>query len=289
MRSSKKSGSTWLFLLAAAVLIIAAAVIIDKQTSDVLPPDESKESRELSTAIDNARDEGQTPDNEPVFLTGESLFRKDKGSSKGQDITILNIKNICQNTPPALPTGCEVTSLAAVLNFYGFDVSKNELSEKYLEKGDIILSDGVMTAPDPDESFVGDPEYPDSYGCYSSVIESCANSYLEDKGAALRARAFKDTDFEFFLDKVMDGEPVLVWTTISLKASYISSQWLTPDGREVYWLAGEHCMVLAGYDEKRDLVYCCDPLRDTEELCAFDRELFKQRFYEQGAQGVIFE
>ena len=47
---------------------------------------------------------------------------------------------ICQY--PELPTGCEVTALAMVLGFYGQDVDKCELSDKYLDKGKIGETEG---------------------------------------------------------------------------------------------------------------------------------------------------
>ena len=42
-------------------------------------------------------------------------------------------KFIPLNQHPELPTGCEITSLAMVLMYYGFDTDKCELAEKYLE------------------------------------------------------------------------------------------------------------------------------------------------------------
>lgn len=40
---------------------------------------------------------------------------------------------------PELPTGCEITSLATVLNYYGYDISKTQLADEYLECGDKII------------------------------------------------------------------------------------------------------------------------------------------------------
>lgn len=36
---------------------------------------------------------------------------------------------------PELPTGCEITSLTSVLNYYGYDVDKEVMADDYLEKG----------------------------------------------------------------------------------------------------------------------------------------------------------
>ncbi len=80
-------------------------------------------------------------------------------------------KAICQY--PELPTGCEITSLAMVLNHYKYKVDKGTLSDKYLNKGEV----GKV---DPRKQFEGDPRDGNSYGCYAPVIVDTANKYLSE-------------------------------------------------------------------------------------------------------------
>lgn len=199
---------------------------------------------------------------------------------------LLAIDNLCQL--PELPTGCEVTALAAALRFYGLPADKEELALTYLPKEEFVTADGIKYGADPEECFAGDPFSAGGYGAMSSVIERTANAFLKDCGSTLTAAAVRDTDLSFFLERLIHGEPSLVWVTIDMKDSFISDSWLTRDGRQVYWQANEHCVVLAGYDEQAGLIYCADPLKDTARLTAYDAELFTERFYEMGAQGVIF-
>ena len=46
----------------------------------------------------------------------------------------LSVPSILQN--PELPTGCEVTALAEVLQFWGFDVCKTELADEWLPRSE---------------------------------------------------------------------------------------------------------------------------------------------------------
>lgn len=54
---------------------------------------------------------------------------------------------------PELPTGCEVTALAMILNYYDFDVDKVTLATEYLP---CIITDDYYGL-DMDNYFIGDP------------------------------------------------------------------------------------------------------------------------------------
>ncbi len=84
----------------------------------------------------------------------------------------IPLKYVPQN--PELPTGCEITSLTAVLNYYGYDVSKTTMSDKYLEK--TIDKIGNFW-----EVFVGNPRT-NGFGCYAKPIVNAANKYLSSHG-----------------------------------------------------------------------------------------------------------
>ena len=190
------------------------------------------------------------------------------------------IKNICQL--PELPTGCEVTALAVLLQSLGYDADPVALARHYLPMQEFYISDGLRFGADPDKAFAGSPFTADSYGAYSGAIEATANAYLTDKGSPLRARAYQSCDFELFSDMVKAGKPVLIWVTIDLKESTVSDSWFTLEGEQVCWRSNEHCMVLVTIDEQNGTVLCADPLKNTEELCEYELSLFTE-----GAQGLI--
>ena len=50
---------------------------------------------------------------------------------------------------PELPNGCEITSLTAVLNYFGIDVHKTEMADDYLPQKPFGYENGGKTGPDP--------------------------------------------------------------------------------------------------------------------------------------------
>ena len=210
----------------------------------------------------------------------DSLGNTSQAVKKLNVTNCLPVKNICQYSDFPLPTGCEVTSLAICLRYYHFDVTKNQLADQYLPKGFFEFKDNIKYGPDLEYEFAGDPNFEESYGCYSHCIASAANNYFEDIGSPYRAKACNGKDFDELLDYLRQGKPVIVWTTMHLADSYISDTWLTNDGKEIEWLANEHCAVLVGYDENNNTVYVADPLTDSEIPEEYDKTLFETRYNE---------
>ena len=109
--------------------------------------------------------------NSLAYRASISSFTFDEEAYNNLDQTasayIENFSVINQN--PELPTGCEVTSLTMVLNYYGYEVTNTELASNYLNTGSLRSN--------PYVNFVGSPFSSSSYGCYSPVIVDCATSF----------------------------------------------------------------------------------------------------------------
>lgn len=169
----------------------------------------------------------------------------------------LEVESILQK--PELPSGCEVTSLAVVLNYYGFVVDKVELSDKYLIKS----SRADVTF---DDAYVGDPKT-NGFCCYAPVIVRTAEKYFrENIITEYVAEDLTGTGFEELFYEVYNGRPVIVWSSISMSRdpSFVY-KWTTPDGTKVFFDSYEHCVVLTGYDKNNGLVFVADPLRGNVE------------------------
>ncbi len=186
----------------------------------------------------------------------------------------LDFKCVLQN--PSLPTGCEVTALTAVLNYYGFNVNNTYLSKHFLDKG-------AVGNASPSTAFVGEPTSKYAYGCFAPVIVDCAENYLKSQGSSLKVYDTTGTSLEGLFLEVASGHPVIIWATMYMSASYETTIWNT-DGSTINWPANEHCMVLYGYDKTRNVVKIADPLRGNVE---YSTELFKTRFDELLMQSVI--
>lgn len=186
----------------------------------------------------------------------------------------LDVKFLSQK--PELPSGCEITSLTTVLNFYGFNVSKTEMADNYLPKSD--------TSKDFWKVFVGDPRYNTGFGCYAQPITEAANKYLSEQGSSLRAYDYSDTPFEQLLFEVQSGRPVIIWATLNMAKPYYTYKWTLPDGSERRWITPEHCLVLIGYDLNKGMAIISDPMRNIVE---YDLDTVKARYTALHSQCVI--
>lgn len=193
----------------------------------------------------------------------------------------LPVKYLSQNLE--LPTGCEITSLTTVLNYLGYNVSKLEMSDKYLEKSIDKIADFW-------EVFLGDPKS-NGFGCYAQPIVNAANKYLKTQDQKYTAVNYSGTRFEKLLNQVENGNPVIIWSTIygkeekDLREPFTTYKWEV-NGKTIQWIAPEHCMVLIGYDIDRNIAVMSDPQRGIVE---YSLETVKARYIALHSQCVILE
>lgn len=208
--------------------------------------------------------------------TSETTKKENDTVQKSDSQFKLDVEPILQL--PELPTGCEITSLATVLNYYGYDISKTQLADEYLECGEVGDTD-------PNEKFIGSPYDIHSCGCFSNVIADAAKSFSEKNGCNFKVYNLYGLSLDDLYKYVEDGKPVVIWSTIDLKETYRNITW-DVDGKEIAWRANEHCMVLIGYDKDNNTCIVSDPLQGIKE---YPRDLFNQRYEEFGKQAVVVE
>ncbi len=150
---------------------------------------------------------------------------------------------------PELPTGCEITSLTSVLNYYGINVKKETMADDYLKKGDGSYY----------KMFLGNPRDAGSFGCMAQPIVDAANLYFKKNNVSMKVSNVSGVTFDKILEYVSQGVPMIVWNTMGMAPAY-ESQTLTLDGREYTWIAPEHCVVVVGYDLDNNEVYVADPM-----------------------------
>ncbi|MDO4608732.1 MAG: C39 family peptidase [Clostridia bacterium] len=193
----------------------------------------------------------------------------------------IPVKYVPQN--PELPTGCEITALTTVLNYYDYKVSKTTMSDNYLEK----TMDKMGNFWDV---FVGDPRGK-GFGCYASPIVNAANKYIASHGNRHKAVDYSGAKFENLLKLVEQGRPVIIWGTVysenekNLREPYISAKW-NINGKKIDLIVPEHCMVLIGYDLDRGVAIMSDPLRGIAE---YDLLTVKSRYMALHSQCVVLE
>ena len=178
---------------------------------------------------------------------------------------------------PELPTGCEVTSLTMVLNYYGFLANKLDIADNYLPKGPIGSTDFR-------KAFLGDPRSSWSRGCYAPAIVKTANSYLATQKSKMKAVNISGRELTSLSAYTNANIPVMVWGTIDCRKPYVSATWYI-NGEKLNWVSPEHCMVLLGFPNGR--VKVADP--DSGNLRLYDLNLFRSRYNALHKQGVIIK
>ncbi|MGX6442124.1 C39 family peptidase [Neobacillus sp. K501] len=184
-----------------------------------------------------------------------------------KDSAMLDVILIRQN--PELKYGCEVTSLAMVLNYAGANTNKMELYQLIKKDQDPIsraANGDIISWGNPADGFVGDMTGRQAgYAVFDGPMIELINQKLPG-----RAINLTNQPFERVLEHVSAGYPVVVWTT---------GDYRLPDRWES-WSHGQqliktpldlHAVVLVGYDA--NFVYLNDPLSGRKQV-----KVEKERF-----------
>lgn len=210
-------------------------------------------------------------------LLSEKVYR----NSTGTRLTDFEI----MEQYPELPTGCEITAMTMVLNYYGYNVDKVTMALDYMPKIQAEFyrgEDGRLMGPDLENFFVGDPTEDTGYICGTGAIVTAANAYLTDVGSDMTAVAMKNAQPEELYDLIDQGTPVVIWCTINMEDRAETDSWYREDGTYMEWSTNDYGAVLIGYDE--DTVTVADPIYSRITV---SRVQFEKIFAERGGQCVI--
>ncbi|SCN30347.1 Uncharacterized protein BC067498_00530 [Bacillus cereus] len=205
-------------------------------------------------------------------------------SGKEADFNNNDEKVILSNVPliqqlPELDRGCEVTSLAMMLQYAGITVDKMKLANE-IKKVD-FMNDGVRG--NPNEGFVGNIyTFSESgYGVYHGPLFQLAKKYLPNKAVDLTGKSIEE-----IYKSVKAGKPVVMITNATFapldEDEFIT--WETNSG-DVSITYNEHCVVLIGYD--KEFVYIRDPLDDSLDV-KVSRESFEKAWIQMGSQAISY-
>jgi uncharacterized protein YvpB len=180
---------------------------------------------------------------------------------------------------PELPRGCEVTSLAMLLNFAGVPVDKLTLADEITKVP--YLSDGYYG--NPHQGFVGNMFSYNEPGLavYHEVIEDLANQYLPNQIENISGDPFSSVQ-----KKLNEGKPV--WVIIGSTFSFLPEEhwetWNTSEG-EIKITRRVHSVLVTGYDE--NLVYFNDPFFPDQNRSA-DFQDFVTSWAQFGSQAISY-
>lgn len=181
-------------------------------------------------------------------------------SKPKKDSIMLDVVLIKQN--PELKYGCEVTSLAMVLNYAGIKINKMELYSAIQKDPDPIVrssSGDILKWGNPNDGFVGDMTGRTAgYAVYDRPLVQLINHYLPGRAVNL-----SNQPFENILEHVSAGVPVVVWTTGDYRNPNSFESWY--HGQQLIKVTLDlHAVVLVGYDQNN--VYLNDPLSGGKQV-----------------------
>ncbi|MEM1505516.1 C39 family peptidase [Domibacillus sp. 8LH] len=161
------------------------------------------------------------------------------------------------NQMPELPRGCEVTSLAMLLQDAGVNADKMTLAKEIKrDPTPMTKQNGKTYFGNPHTGFVGNMysfETP-GYGVYNEPIFELAERYLPGKVENITGESF-----DSIINKIKDDKTVWIITnaTFNVLGEEEFRTWETPDG-PVKITYREHSVLVTGFDE--NYIYFNDPL-----------------------------
>lgn len=200
---------------------------------------------------------------------------KQKQAKKKQQLQKLDVPLINQMDAPRLFNGCEVTSLAMLLNYQGITVTKNELAQR-IPTVPLTYDNGQKG--NPHEGFVGSVsgDTP-GLGVYHEPIATLAKQYV----ASNRVHDISGKSFEKVLSAVLEGYPVWIITTSSFSPVNSMQEWQTPT-ETLEMTYDMHSVVITGFDQTH--VYINNPYGEKEQQ--LDRSDFIAAWEQMGQQAL---
>lgn len=220
------------------------------------------------------------------FIKKEAQLRQVVSSfvdGKIKPFVLLDVPLIQQL--PELPRGCEVTSLAMLLEDAGVQVDKVTLA-KQVKKDPTPFQrrNGKVYFGNPHNGFVGDMYSltTPGLGVYHEPIEELAKQYLPNRIVNLTG-----SDFSELQKYLSNGSPIWIITNSTFQKLPESAfhEWNTPSGpiKITYY---EHSVVITGYDN--DYIYFNDPLAGEKNKKAPKAD-FLDAWMQIGRQAITYQ
>lgn len=186
---------------------------------------------------------------------------------------------------PELPNGCEITALTSILNYYGYPIDKETLSDDYLPMAPFYRKDGKLYGADPDVAFSGNPRDAHGWFVYAPPTVKAGNDYLATVTSAHSVKDITGASKEEIMNYVKSGIPVGIWATRDLSLANYGYGWYL-EGSNVYFEAAInlHCMVINGFKENQ--LHVVDPL---EGNMLYDMDTFFASYESLGSRAMIVE
>lgn len=185
---------------------------------------------------------------------------------------------------PELKCGCEVTSLAMLLQYGGVKVDKMTLAHQIKKDGTPLVLDkngGIEEWGNPNDGFVGDITGKDrGFAVYSKPLIELMEKHLPGRAVNLT-----NQPFESLLEFISQKRPVVVWVTTNFRNPQKYEEW-QKNGTKIKAALNEHAVLLVGYD--RNYCYVNNPLNGMKNQ-KVNKEAFKKVWETMGRMAVSYK
>jgi len=256
--------------------------VIDPKYPAALAADRPKDNSIQKTTDENQVEQIQSTAKTALDNSTDLLETPNMQIDEIKNNILLDVPSISQK--PELLAGCEVTSLAMLLQYAKTAVDKMTLAQEVNKDSTPLVTarnGDILKWGDPNEGFVGDiTGNGRGYAVYHSPIFELAQKYLPDKALDLTGQPFTA-----LLGSLNEGRPVIVWTTIDLKMPSKFEEW-EKDGRTIKAIFSEHAVLLVGYDDNN--VYFNNPYNGLKNQ-ALNKADFISVWESMGSQAVTYK
>ena len=184
------------------------------------------------------------------------------------DIEGISIES-SSNFSPAMAT--EIHSAVVMLKYYGLNTSANNFYNENVVQG-------VYGLDSPYEKYIVNEDI--SYGCYSSVIVSSLQNYLEKSKSNLSALDLTGKDLSVLIDTyVSKGNPIAVYVTSDLQEPAKDILW-NIKGENITWSSNKNCVLITGYDKEANTITVLDSNKGSK--LTYDMSIFESIYTELG-------
>lgn len=181
---------------------------------------------------------------------------------------------------PQLENGCEVTSLAMLLQYEHISVSSTTLAKQIARDPTplVINQNGhIASWGNPNDGFVGSiTGRKPGFGVFHHPIALLLARYEPHQALDLTG-----TNWDTLLQVVKSGRPVIAWTTIYLAPVTNFVTWNSPSG-PIHTTLFEHAVLLVGYNDTQ--VFINNPLTDSFQ--SVPMAAFRESWIQMGRQAV---
>ncbi|MDO5381401.1 MAG: C39 family peptidase [Eubacteriales bacterium] len=250
--------------------IIALSVILIVYIDSKLPKKDTTASVEVTNVLETS------PVDSSLLLSSNNTYTTAAAPDESTFPSVYSMDIPHINQFPELPTGCEITSLAQVLTYLGYNVDKVELAKNYLPMSNVVTPGCFINY------FLGEPWSNHGSGCFAPAIATAANKFFSDNGSTLSAYVISYSSVDALFKELSMGHPVIVWTSYNYNSPEVTYKEVDlGNGNSFSWPTNEHCVVLSGYNLETKTVTLADPTYGIVEKTIDEFTYFYQKYFYQ--------